>query len=70
MKVKALIAELTKVDQEAEVVVSAFDHGYRKVCRASRARAEVHRGGELSEYYDKRNMSDEGNSVVPVVVLE
>lgn len=70
MKARDLI-KLLQRDPEAEVVVPASDHSYRRAA-ACEAKAEVHRGSrerEMSEYYDKRNMSDPDNDVIKVFVV-
>lgn len=70
MKVKHLQDILSKIDPEALIVVSAYDHSYREVSRATQTTAEYNKEDRyLGEYWDNQNLAD-GSITVPVVVIQ
>ena len=72
MKVADLIRKLQAANPEATVVVTGYDHSYRSVDYAGTAKAEEHGRGddrEYSEFHNKGNMSDPGNAVVDVFLI-
>lgn len=73
MKVGDLKRTLQGIADDVEVVTPGEDHSYSIVDGVSLTSAEVIRESgcrHLSEYYDKANMSDQTNQIVPVVVID
>lgn len=65
MRVKELIAHLQKLDPEATVVTSGFDHSYDRVTGIEPTKADMNDKRKLFEHY----ADDTTFQVVSVVVL-
>jgi len=69
MKVLSLMKKLAECDGDADVVLEAPDHGFRRVERAHITTAlEPHRG-ELYEDHGDEHKLNPNDERVPVVVL-
>lgn len=64
MKVKTLRARLADAPDDADVVVSAGDHGYRRVSEGAVASAELTSQKTLHEYHGDEHMAPKSKRVL------
>lgn len=66
MKTGELKAYLKNIPDDLDIVVSGSDHSYIKIDDVCEDKAEQHKNGNLSEYYDQANLSHPKNKVIKV----